>query len=230
MKLVYGETDWLKLTKEQRREQTRITLASLLGEEVGKIRIRSSIRNNTTKRYVVYKVLKGRNEEEIAEFKLTPLKGCRGVAISHGVAISEKYRGKGLGQFLNFWRRVQAMLNHYTVVVCTTVHDNAPQNHILNKNGWRQLGNFYNSRTENEVLVWAFNLNEPTEDQKHVESKEITMVYPAFIDASSLGGEDSEVVTIESTDTKVVYKKVPTLPKMNWFQRFVCRLIGLKLN
>lgn len=92
-----------------------------------------------------------RPSHSVAWFQLDQLQGCCGVLVSYHAAIGLRYRGKGLGYLLNKMRQQIAWNRGYTVLICTDVLHNEPQQKILERNGWTKLTAFENRRTGNDV-------------------------------------------------------------------------------
>lgn len=63
------------------------------------------------------------------------------IIISHGVCITEPFRGKGHGTRLHLERLERFRVEGYNYALCTVRRENVPQMHILNKQGWNRLAN-----------------------------------------------------------------------------------------
>lgn len=91
--------------------------------------------------------------KEVAYFILLQLPGCCGVALSTGAIVFGPHRNKGLGTILNELRKDISREAGYTVLMCTDVMHNEPQRKILQKNGWKDVFEFVNRRTGNQVAI-----------------------------------------------------------------------------
>lgn len=89
----------------------------------------------------------------LAHFELVAMPGCCGILISTNCWTLYRLVGFGIGQFLHQLRLRIAKDWGYTVLMCTDVATNKPQQHILNKNKWELLQQFTNSRTGNKVNI-----------------------------------------------------------------------------
>ena len=97
-------------------------------------------------------------DNQIAEFGLTQLEGCCGVVVSCHVKVHPEFRGKGLGQLLLTIREAAVISAGYTVIMATSIANNAVENHILVKNGYKPMNTFTNARTNHLVTMWQKNL------------------------------------------------------------------------
>lgn len=99
----------------------------------------------------------------IASFKLIQLPGCCGICVSTGNYIHEAYRGKKLNNLLNQFRIAVAEHCGYTVLLCTDKATNASQKATLARNGWKDIYQFKNNKTQNLVDISVVQLN-PTQN------------------------------------------------------------------
>lgn len=88
----------------------------------------------------------------VAFFKLVGLPGCCGVCVSCGAGVYEPLK-KGLGTLLNEMRIVMAKKGGFGVLLCTDRELNTPQRKILAKNGWKDVFQFKNPRSQNVVNI-----------------------------------------------------------------------------
>lgn len=88
-----------------------------------------------------------------AGFTLVCMPGCCGVVISTNCYVNPNWREHGLGTLLNNMRKQMAYEMGYTLLLCTDVTKNIPQQKILNTNGWTKLLEFNNRRTGNTVSL-----------------------------------------------------------------------------
>jgi hypothetical protein len=103
-------------------------------------------------------VIKDDRYRDIAEFTLVPFPGCCGMVILTGVLVMESYEGLGIGTIINKISQVISLNWGYTVMMCTDVENNIPQQKIMNRTGWTKLQTFNNSRTYNDVCIHSINL------------------------------------------------------------------------
>ena len=101
-----------------------------------------------------------KNQQEIARFSLKQLPGCCGICVSFHANVSTTIRKKGIGSLLNKIRQQIAWNNGYTILLCTDVEKNEPQQKILNKNGWQKIMTFNNRRTHNKVCLHSITLKD----------------------------------------------------------------------
>lgn len=94
----------------------------------------------------------------IAQFSVSYFPGCCGIAISHFSWIREDRRNAGLGTVLNNIRIREAKRWGFTVLMCTDIENNTPQQKILTKNNWQKLMTFTNLNTGNNVAIHAIDL------------------------------------------------------------------------
>lgn len=96
----------------------------------------------------------------VALFKLVCLPGCCGVVVSTGAFVDTSFRGRGLGTLLNQMRQQMTYDLGYTVLLCTDVESNEPQQRILQSQGWMPREAFVNRRTGNRVLMHTIHLSD----------------------------------------------------------------------
>jgi len=92
---------------------------------------------------------------DVATFSLKELPGCCGVMVSYHTNIQKRYQGKGLGDFLLDIKERIARDNYYSLLMCTTISDNAVERHLLEKHGFISERMFTNKRTNNTVLMYS---------------------------------------------------------------------------
>jgi hypothetical protein len=90
----------------------------------------------------------------VTKFILEQFKGCNGVVISRKVSISNEYRGNGYGNIFCRLRENIAKSLNYSVIMCTVVYGNIPQEKIMAKNEWQKLIQFLNLKTNNNVSIY----------------------------------------------------------------------------
>ena len=94
----------------------------------------------------------------VASFKLYPMINCCGICVSTQAMVTAAYQHKGLGTLLNQVRIDIARSLGYSLLLCTDIEKNAYQRKILARNGWRDIANFINRRTNNRVYISCINL------------------------------------------------------------------------
>jgi len=96
----------------------------------------------------------------VAHFNLQQLPGCCGICVSFYAYVFDEYRKRGLGNLLNKMRQQIAWDSLYTILLCTDVEKNTPQQKILTKNGWEKLLTFKNRNTDNMVCLHTIELKD----------------------------------------------------------------------
>jgi GNAT superfamily N-acetyltransferase len=86
-----------------------------------------------------------------AAFTLICMPGCCGIVISTHCLVAPEFRRRGLGRLLNEMRVQMAYYFGYTLMLCTDVATNTPQQFILRRNDWNSLYTFINARTSNVI-------------------------------------------------------------------------------
>lgn len=94
----------------------------------------------------------------VASFELYPMINCCGICVSTRAWVNELHRGKGIGKQLNLLRMDIARNNGYSLLLCTDQVGNDYQRKILSANGWRDIVNFRNKRTGNELAITVVDL------------------------------------------------------------------------
>lgn len=89
----------------------------------------------------------------IAVFSLVCLPGCCGIVVSTGSAIIKAYRNKGIGKILAKARITLAREYGYSMMICTDVSENEPQQKILKGLEWTEVVEFVNDRTGNKIKL-----------------------------------------------------------------------------
>jgi hypothetical protein len=100
------------------------------------------------------------NNRAVAAFYLRELPGCCGVYVSYNCSVSSKYRKLGIGTLLNKMRQQIAWDHGYTLLICTDVDNNEPQQKILKKNNWTKLTSFINRNTDNPVSLHSIEVKD----------------------------------------------------------------------
>ena len=101
-----------------------------------------------------YLVTNAENGERVSTFVLQPMLGCNGIVVSRKVAILGNYKGCGYGSTLCKLREQISAYLGYSLMFCTCVLGNIPQQKILAKNGWEIGHEFLNKKTNNRVRTY----------------------------------------------------------------------------
>jgi RimJ/RimL family protein N-acetyltransferase len=97
----------------------------------------------------------------VGEFKLSPLPGCAKICVSHGLKIYPEFQGKGFSTEAHKQRLALARHLGYRVIIATIVTTNKKQIHTLRKNHWKEVREFFNPKTGNNVTLWYKDLDDP---------------------------------------------------------------------
>ena len=89
----------------------------------------------------------------IASFCLTEMPSCCMILILHNSNINNKYRNKGIGSILFELKLQIAKELGYATVLCTDIANNTPQRKILAKNGFIDVYDNINPRTDHKVFI-----------------------------------------------------------------------------
>lgn len=87
----------------------------------------------------------------VAFFKMTEMPSCCAFVVSHGSVVGVE--GKGVGTRLNRFRQDLAKAWGYSGIICTDVDTNKGQRRILEKEGWKDIFQRRNARTNNLVNI-----------------------------------------------------------------------------
>jgi hypothetical protein len=94
----------------------------------------------------------------IASWALYQMIGCCGICVSTEAWVSHSFRKKGLGKILNKLRIEIARDCGYSLLLCTDVLSNKPQQKILESNRWDKIYVFNNKRTKNDIGIHIIKL------------------------------------------------------------------------
>ena len=94
----------------------------------------------------------------LARFSLSFLPSCAGIIVSHGLFVSELYRGNGIAQKLQDIKKEIARDLKASLILATVNVENAPQKSILNKFGWQAIKSFFNKKTGNQIEIQVIDL------------------------------------------------------------------------
>ncbi len=140
--LFYNKPDWEDADPKLQEIYRNNTLTSLWG--LGKIEVRQVI--NTA-------------EFTISSWKLYEMPHCCAFMISCNVIVRPTYANKNIGTILNLLRIEIGKLLNYSAILCTDIAQNTKQRAILAKNGWKDVYNVKNKRTNNIVFLSIKDIN-----------------------------------------------------------------------
>ncbi len=90
-----------------------------------------------------------------AQYSLAGFPGCCGILVSTGAYVIHELQGLGLGNYFHKERLKLAKDMGYSCIMCTTIFQNKAEIAILEKNNWKKVHEFENSRTKNIVQIWV---------------------------------------------------------------------------
>jgi GNAT superfamily N-acetyltransferase len=99
-------------------------------------------------------------QRNYAFFSIEQLRGCCGVCVSTGARVRVEYQWLGIGTLLNEMRLGMAKRLGYGVMLCTDALSNEPEVKILEKNGWKEMYNFVNPRTNRKLGIYLRTLDD----------------------------------------------------------------------
>lgn len=94
----------------------------------------------------------------VATFELYKMPHCCAILVSCKAFVSEKFRNKRIGTILNQLRQDIGRLLGYSLLMCTDIEKNIYQRQLLNTNGWKDLYNVVNKRTNNKIYISVINI------------------------------------------------------------------------
>ena len=94
----------------------------------------------------------------ISTFKLYQLPHCCAYMVSCNVSVRELYRNMRIGTILNQLRQDIGRLLGYSSIICTDIEQNVNQRKLLKTNGWKDVHNVVNKRTNNRVYLSIINI------------------------------------------------------------------------
>ena len=98
------------------------------------------------------------NSSIISTWKLYQLPHCCAYIVSCSVNVREDYRSKRIGTILNQLRQDIGRLLGYSAIICTDIEQNTNQRKLLKTNGWKDVHNIINKRTNNRVYLSVVNI------------------------------------------------------------------------
>ena len=99
----------------------------------------------------LYKIMA--HTEVITQFCMVEFPGCCAFCISHSVYVFEKFRKRGVNRIANELRQWIAKEFGYTALVCTDVTTNVAERKTLAGNGFRDIYQVVNLRTNHPVAI-----------------------------------------------------------------------------
>lgn len=104
------------------------------------------------------KQIKNGKSYSISTWKLYQLPHCCAFMISCNVEVKTAYRGKRIGTVLNLMRQDIGRILGYSAVLCTDISQNTHQRKLLATNGWKDIFDLVNKRTNNRVYLSVVNI------------------------------------------------------------------------
>lgn len=100
-------------------------------------------------------------KQDICHFKLVEQPNCCGIVVSTDTWVRKEYRSSGIAQSMMYLKEALAKVYGYSCMIATVnLTDNAVEEHILTKFGWKKMDEFINSRTNHLVGIFTKRLNE----------------------------------------------------------------------
>jgi predicted GNAT superfamily acetyltransferase len=88
-------------------------------------------------------------------YELNPFPGCNQLVVSNHAFVLPQHRGTGEGQRQHQERLDKAKELGYDYIICTVKAQNSVEIHILEKNSWSLLDDFYNKETGDQILIYG---------------------------------------------------------------------------
>jgi hypothetical protein len=117
-------------------------------------------------------------DDFIFSFTLCDMIGCCGILIYTLAKVTEypkDVRNRGLGTLMSEMAIDIAKTLGYGILIATDVTCSNIQQKIFIKQGWQERIKFVNPRTDNEVVMWEYYLDneyEPEEEEEYYEDDE----------------------------------------------------------
>lgn len=100
--------------------------------------------------------LDSQTHRRMAGFTLVQQTNCCGILVSTQTYVEKEYRGQHMAQDMMPLKAAIARHFGYSMMMATVnISGNPAEAHILEKDGWRQVQEFVNSRTTNRVGVFT---------------------------------------------------------------------------
>ena len=87
--------------------------------------------------------------------ELNTFPGCSQIVVSNHAFIYPEKRGKGNGHKNHELRVERATFLGYDYLMCTVRANNTPELKILQKHGFKELDQFHNTNTGNDVKIFG---------------------------------------------------------------------------
>ena len=97
-------------------------------------------------------------DKEISSFELYQMPHCCAILVSCKSLVNTEFRNKRIATTLNSMRQDIGRLLGYSLLLCTDIEKNNYQRQLLATNGWKDIYNVHNKRTENKVFISVINL------------------------------------------------------------------------
>lgn len=94
----------------------------------------------------------------MASFKLYAMPHCCAIIISCNAFVAPDFRNKRIGSTMNHLRQDIGRALGYSTLMCTDIDSNICQRKLLKTNGWTDVHNVINKRTQNRVYISVINL------------------------------------------------------------------------
>lgn len=96
-----------------------------------------------------------RYADKYGYYELNPFNGSNQIVISNHAFIYPEFRGRGFGSEQHAERLRKAKYLGYNYIICTVIKENEIERHILRKNNWAFLSEFYNTESGNVVRLYG---------------------------------------------------------------------------
>lgn len=91
--------------------------------------------------------------------ELNPFPGCSQLVVSNHGVIFKEHRGEGHGNENHRMRVNRSIDLGYDAMICTVRSDNLAERHILSKNGWEAIFDFYSTESNHQIMMYARQIN-----------------------------------------------------------------------
>lgn len=99
-----------------------------------------------------------RFSNEFGYCDLNEFPGCSQLIVSNHAFIYKEHRDQGHGDANHKARLKRCKELGYDAVICTVRADNFIERHILQKNEWNKIGEFFSKQTSHIIEIWMKNL------------------------------------------------------------------------
>ena len=97
-------------------------------------------------------------DKTISTFKLYQLPHCCAIAVSCNAKVFTQFQNNRIGTLLNSFRQDLCRVLGYSSLMCTDIEQNINQRKLLATNGWKDIYNVINKRTNNRVYISIINI------------------------------------------------------------------------